>query len=150
MSRVYDFFKHFKGQFKGKRYDSPLLPKIFFKNNKICSEYEDLISFTILERIANGSKSIWGKVGDCEPPHFVMPITIESSKSRMCRDERFLDLWMDTPPVSFDKITDIPRYVAPSHYQPKLDEISGYDHILLTEESMKFFGLCWIGWFLCV
>ena len=145
---VHDFFKHFKGPFKGKEYDSPLPPKMFLENNKICSEHEDFISATILERIANGSMSIWGKVADCEPPHLVMPLTIEPLKPRMCHDERFLNLWMDTPRVSFDKITDIPRYVAPNHYQSKLDDKSGYDHILLTEESRKFFGLCWMGWFL--
>ena len=113
---VHDFFKHFKGQFKGKEYDSLLPPKIFFKNNKICSEHEDFISATILERTANGSMSIWDKVADCEPPHLVMPLTIEPLKPRMCHDERFLNLWVDTPHVSFDKIMDIPRYVAPNHY----------------------------------
>ena len=129
-----------------KGYDSPLPPKMFLENNKIFSKHEDFISATISERIANGSMPIWGKVGDCEPPQ--QPITIKPSKPRICHDERFLNLWIDAPHVSFDKITDIPRYVAPSHYQSKLDDKSGYDHILLTEDSRKFFGLCWMGWFL--
>ncbi len=76
-----------------------------------------------------------------------MPITIEPSKPRMCDDERFLNLWVDTPPVAFDKIRDIPRYVAFDHCQSKLDDKSGDDHILLTKESRKLFGLCWLGWF---
>ena len=65
---VFDFFKPFKGDFKGKSYDFQLPPKMFFENNKICNEYEDFISATILERIKNGSISIWGKQGECEPP----------------------------------------------------------------------------------
>ena len=145
---VFDFFKPFKGDFKGKSYDSQLPPRMFFENNKICNEYEDFISATILERIKNGSISIWGKQGECEPPppHLVMPITIEPSKPRMCHDERFSNLWMDAPHLTFDRITDIPRYVESNHYQTKLDDKSGYDHFMLTEESRTYFGLCWKAW----
>ena len=90
---------------------------MFFENNKICNEYEDFISATILERIKNGSISIWGKQGECEPPppHLVMPITIEPSKPRMCHDERFLNLWMDALHLTFDRIMDIPQYVEGNH-----------------------------------
>ena len=47
--------------------------------------------------------------------------------------------------MSFDRITDIPRYVEEGHYQTKMDEKSDYDHILLTEESRQYFGLYWKG-----
>lgn len=140
---VRSFFHHFKGDFKGKAYDSAIPPPSFFENNKICNEFEQFISDTIEERVRNGSLSFWGKRGQCEPPHLVMPITIEPSKPRMCHDERFLNLWMKTPHVTFDHITDLPRYVEPGHYQTKLDDKSGYDHILLSENSKTFFGLCW-------
>ena len=112
---VFEFFKPFKGQFKGKQYDPARPPRMCFENNKICSNFKDFISSTILERVANGSLSIWGKEGECPPPNLVMPITIEPSKPRMCHDERFLNLWMNTPHVSFDKITYIPRYVEFNH-----------------------------------
>ena len=69
------------------------------------------------------------KGGECEPPHLVMPITIQTSKPRMCHDERFLNLWMNTPHISFDKTMDIPCYVEANHFQSKLDDKSGYDHI---------------------
>ena len=65
----------------------------------------------------------------------------------MCHDERFLNLWMKTPPVHFDSITDLPRYVGRFSFQSKMDDKSGYDHILISEESKKFFGLYWQGWF---
>ena len=125
---VYDFFKPFKGQFKGKYYDSPLPPKMIFENNKISLKFQDFISNCILERVSNGSLSIWEKKGECEPPHLVIPITVEPNKPRMCHDERFLNLWMNTPHVTFDPITDIPRYVDQDHFQTKLDDKSGYDH----------------------
>ena len=63
---VFDFFKHFKGGFKGKSYDSPYPPRTFIPNSKICGQYEDFISSTIIERVQNGSMPIWGKQGECE------------------------------------------------------------------------------------
>ena len=76
-----------------------------------------------------------------------MPITIDPSKPRMCHDERFLNLWMDALHLTFDRITDIPRYVEGNHYQTKLENKSGYDHFMLTEESRTYFGLCWKAWY---
>ena len=75
-----------------------------------------------------------------------MPLTIEPSKPRLYQDECFLNLWMKTPKVSFDSITDFPWYVDAGHFQPKLDDKRGYDYFILTEESRKFFGLCWLDW----
>lgn len=86
---VHEFFLPFKGDFQGRYYDSPLPPSAIFPNNKSCSGFEDFISETILECLANGSLSIWGKAGFVHPPHLVMPLTIEPSKPRLCHDERF-------------------------------------------------------------
>eukprot|EP00794_Sanderia_malayensis_P014932 gene14932-biopygen12452 len=54
---------------------------------------------------------------------------------------------MSFPSIKLDSITDLPRYMEQDHLQTKLDDKSGYDHILLTEESRTFFGLCWQGWY---
>ena len=51
---IFDFIQPFKGQFKGKNYDSPLLHKMMFENNKICNEFDDFISNSTLERVATG------------------------------------------------------------------------------------------------
>ena len=147
---VYDFLQPIKGMFKGKSYDSDIPPKASFHNSNTCSKFEDFISSTILERVHNGSLSIWGKEGEHEPPHLVMPITVEPSKPRMWHDERFLNLWMKTPLVTFDLITDLPSYVDPNHYQSKLDDKSGYDHFLLSEVAERFLGCIGKVWFLSV
>ena len=94
---VFDFFQPFKGKFKGQSYSSDMPPQIHLSNSASCKGFEDFISNCILDRIANGSLAIWGKVGTCAPPYLVMPITIEPSKPRMCHDERYLDLWMNPP-----------------------------------------------------
>ena len=41
-----------------------------------------------MNRISNGSINVVGRVNEVEPPHLVMPITVEPNKPRMCHDER--------------------------------------------------------------
>lgn len=66
----------------------------------------------------------------------------------MCHDERFLNLWVKDLPFTHDYLSDLPRYVGQGHYQSVCDDKSGYDHILLTEESQPLFGLAWQGCYL--
>ena len=82
-------------------------------------------------------------VGFVDPPHLVMPITIEPMKPRMCHDERFLNLWIKDCPSTLDYITDLPRYVGLNHFQSTIDDKSGYNHIPLHPSSYTFFGLQW-------
>ena len=77
---VFDFFEHFKGEYKGKSYDSDIPLETMFPNNKICKQFVDFISSSLLEKVRNGSVSVWGKEGQCKPPHLVMPLTAEPSK----------------------------------------------------------------------
>ncbi|KAK3754302.1 hypothetical protein QZH41_006639 [Actinostola sp. cb2023] len=86
-------------------------------------------------------------MGEVEAPHLVLPLTIEPSKPRLCHDARFLNLWMTDMPFKLDNLTHIPRYVGKNTYQTVLDDKSGYDHLLLTEESRPFFGIQWGGWY---
>ena len=46
-----------------------------------------------------------------------------------------------------DSLRDLPRYVSKGSYQTILDDKSGYDHILMTEESRTCFGFQWAGWY---
>ena len=144
---VKEFFTEFKGSFQGRVYSSPLPPRALFPNNRSCQAFSEFISNTILERVANGSLSVWGKVGEVSPPHLVMPITVEPSKPRMCHDERFLNLGIKDLPFSLDLITDLPRYVHKGNFQTTCDDKSGYDHIRLSTESRTYFGLEWSGWY---
>ena len=63
------------------------------------------------------------------------------TKRRLCHDERFLNLWMNTPKVSFDQISDLPCHIDKGHFQSKLDDKSGYDHILFIKGSRNLFWL---------
>ena len=75
-----EFFVKFEGSFQGQVYSGssprppPLPPpRAFFPNSKSCPAFSEFISKTILERMANGSLSVWGKVGEVSPPHLVIP-----------------------------------------------------------------------------
>lgn len=74
---VHSMFKHLKGHFKGKSYDSNSPPEAYFTNSRSCIGYEKFISDTWEDRIANGSMSLIGRVGECGPHCLVLPITIE-------------------------------------------------------------------------
>ena len=102
---------------------------------------------TILKRVCSGAISVWGRVGTVKPPHLVLRLTIEPTKPRLCRDNRFLNLWMMDRPFKLDNLSHLPRYLEKGSFQTTLDDKSSYDHIFLDEPSLTFFGLQWKGWY---
>ena len=143
---VFDFFQPFQGDYKGSTYNSALPPSQVFPNSYSCKPFAQFISDTIMQRLATGAISVWGKVHQVAPPHLVMPLTVEASKPRLCNDNRFLNLWIKDTPFRLDSLTYIPRYVPPS-FQSVCDDKSGYDHVFLTPESRTFFGFQRAGWY---
>ena len=54
---------------------------------------------------------------------------------------------VDTP-FSLETLVGVPRFVYPNSYMSKIDDKSGYDHILLSFNSRQYFGIEWQGWWL--
>ena len=144
---VCDYFQPFCGTFKGERYNSLRPPPKQIKNNNMCKPFVSYISQTLLARLNTGAIKVLGKVGLVDPPYLVLPLTIEPKKPRLCYDARFLNLWMRDVPFSLDTLSDLPRYVGRDSYQTVLDDKSGYDHVLLSEDSWTYFGFEWSGWY---
>ena len=46
-----------------------------------------------------------------------------------------------------DSLINVTRYVSQDSYQTILDDKSGFDHILLSEESRTYFGIQGGGWY---
>ena len=90
--QVQPFFRHFKGNFKGEHFDSAFPPQRTFYNHKSCAPFAKFISDTILQRLYTGAISVWDKVGEVDPPHLVMPLTVELTKPRLCNDRIMADL----------------------------------------------------------
>ena len=121
-------------------------PKVFI-NNISCKPFSKFISSAILDRLASGAISVWGRVGEVSPPHLVMPLTVEPSKPRLCNDNRFLNLWTIDKPFRLDLLPGLPRYVHKDTFQSVMDDKSGYDHLLLSSRSRTFFGFQWGEWY---
>ena len=51
---------------------------------------------------------VWGRVGEVNPPHLVLPLTVEPSKPHLCHDERYLNLWIRDLPFQLDHLPDLP------------------------------------------
>jgi len=73
----FDFFTPFNGTFQGKTYCSDLPPRMCLPNSVACHPFKEFSSINVV-----------GRVGEVEPPHLVMPITVEPNKPRMCHAER--------------------------------------------------------------
>ena len=95
----------------------------------------------------SGDISVLGRVGEVDPPHLVTPLTVEPSKSRLCHDNRFLNLWMTDRPFRLNNLSDLPRYLTKRSYQTTLDDKSGYGHILLDTPQSQVFNIKWKGWY---
>ncbi|CAH3117867.1 unnamed protein product [Porites lobata] len=77
------FFTHYKGSYKGVNYNCDRPPARIFANHPSCKAFAQFITDTLIERLASGAISLWGKVGECPPPHLVMPLTVEPTKPRL-------------------------------------------------------------------
>ena len=143
---VTSFFKQFKVNFKGKSYDSDMPPRQYFPNSSSCKEFTSFIAAELLDRIKNGSIRVCGKVGECDMPKIIMPLTVEPSKPRLCHDDRYLNLWTKDVPFKLQTLKDAHRLIDKDACMITCDEKSGYDHVRLTEESQTYFGLQFGGW----
>ena len=77
-----------------------------------------------------------------------MPLTVEPTKPRLCHDDRYVNLWTRDNPFNLENLKHIPRLVEQGMYMISCDEKSGYDHVKLTPNSSKYFGIQFGGWFL--
>ena len=78
-----------------------------------------------------------------------MPLTLELSKPRLCRDERYINLFVSDLPFKLDTLRDVPHCINKTDKIITTDDKSGYDHILLSDNSKKYFGLVFDGWVMC-
>ena len=56
---------------------------------------------------------------------------------------------VDTP-FSLETLVGVPRFVYPNSCMSKIDDKSGYDHILLSFDSQQYVGIEWQRWWLVV
>ena len=59
-----------------------------------------------------------------------------------------LNCFMKHLPFKLDQVINLPRYLGKESYHTKLDDKSGFDHFLLSEDSRTLVGAEWGGWWL--
>ena len=147
---VFDFFKHFKGNFRGQAYNSTIPPSVYLKNHASCEQSSDNIARQLEDRLRNGSLELLGKVGEVQPPWLVMPLVMVkgSKKDILCHDERYLNLFMSDDTFSLDTLKHLPGILPPNCHIASSDEKSAYDAVLITPQSRTFFGIQFGGWYM--
>ena len=147
---VKQFMKPYKGNFGGVHYNSSSPERRIFQNYQSCEPFKKEIAETLMERIANGSIELLGRVGEVPPPHLVMPLVMVGGKSkpRLCHDERYLNLYMQHCPFTLEGLSKIPHMLEKNDLMSLSDEKSAYDGVLLSEDSRTYFGLEFAGWYM--
>jgi hypothetical protein len=143
---VSDFFKRFKGQFRGQSFDQGEPPVTYMNNSSVCREHVQFVERELQNRIDSGALKVLGRVGECVMPRVILPLTVEPTKPRLVLDCRFVNLWMRDEPFQLENLKEVPRLVYVGDSLVTCDEKSGYDHVGISEESRKFFGVQFGGW----
>ncbi|KAK3252032.1 hypothetical protein CYMTET_38656 [Cymbomonas tetramitiformis] len=142
---ILDFFQHFSGTYEGARFDSRTPPKMQFKNHAIPDHLIPWISGKIQDELRWGAIRVWGKEGECSPPHLVMPVGVEPAKPRKLNDARFLNLWCKDIPFTYESVTMLPQILEVGDPAFIMDQANGFFHVRLTEESQQYMGFLWDG-----
>ncbi|CAG2201247.1 unnamed protein product [Mytilus edulis] len=132
---VGEFFRRFKGNFKGRNYDSEIPPRNYFQNAAICNTLRNTLFYIkrIVRENFNWVHQTFGK---------------EPSKPRLCHDERYLNLWVKDLPFHLENLKDVHRLVQENALMITCDEKSGYDHVNLQESSQTYFGIQFGGFYM--
>ena len=141
--RVEHFFRPFRGNFKGRAYDSDIPPPVVIISSATCAKFSQFVSDTIIQWVAAGIIAVWGPVDHVAPPYIylVLPLTVEPTKPRLyMHDKRYLNLWIRDLPLELDHLCGLPRYALPHHFQTTFDDKNGYQHVLLHSSSQAYFG----------
>lgn len=138
---------HFKGDFWGHHYDDKFPPSRTFNNSNKCKKFSTFITETVVDRLRNGSIECLGKVGLAKPPHIVAPLTVEPTKPRLCINLMYLNNWIKDIPFSLDTLKNVPRAVRENAYFTSIDDKSGFDNVMLSEDSRGLVGFQWGGFY---
>lgn len=145
-----DFFQHYKGEYKGRSFDSAIPPPMFFQNDD--DKLQDFLPFvgnTILTRLAEGSIKYLGKVGVDPPPYVINALSVEPTKPRLILSMRAVNLFCKDTEFKLDPLSDIVQHVPQDSYFTGLDDTQGYKHLALTPESWPFCGFEFAGYYFC-
>jgi len=112
------------------------------KSQEVCEK--------VTEAIACGAVQVLGTVEEVRArgtlPLHLNPLTVETSKLRLCVNQRKLNLMSKWPKVELDGLQSIEDDVrGRAVHGAVADEASGYQHHRLSEDSQDLFGVVFLG-----
>ena len=145
--RIDHFFKLFKVTFKGRFCDSCFSSSIIIKNSPSFAKFSEFISDTVIQWVTMDVIAVWGPVESVVPPHFVLPLTVEPTESRLGHDERFLNLWIHYLPFKLDHLCDYPDMSGLTiSGRPSMIRMS-INMCCFIPSSQTYFGFEWHFWY---
>jgi hypothetical protein len=58
---------------------------LYLPNSPSCKKFSDFVVSELTERVRNGSLEVLGRVGQCDPPHLILPLTLVMWLRFVCR-----------------------------------------------------------------
>jgi hypothetical protein len=139
----HSFLQHFRGDFKGTRYDTDMPQAHADKNPSMMPESRAYASAEIrrLEGIGLVSKST-------DKPHLVMFVNMHfnaSGKPCLIYDARRLNLFERKFPLKYENLRGFQRGLKRGSLMWSLDHRSGYHHVSIAKDSRTLMGFEWNG-----
>lgn len=140
------YFGRFRGRFAGRFYDCSSPPSRHFRNNwpegktSTGEDPEDWAYAQILKDCETGAVECLGEVGVVDPPHIILPLSVELLKPRLIHDARFLNLWNTSVPFTMGRVASIPEVAPRGAYMYSIDHKSGYHAFSFVKQARGLFG----------
>ena len=81
--RVEHFFRPFRGNFKGRAYDSDMPPPVVINSSSTCAKFSQFVSDTIIQWVTAGVIAVWGPVDHVAmSPNHVLKSALENGGCR--------------------------------------------------------------------
>jgi hypothetical protein len=146
---LYNFFIHFTGNYKGRKFNSTVPPCMYFQNAPNCVEHKEFVEEAIVKGLRNGAMRCVGKMGQDPPPRVVNPLSVnvEPTKKRLVLSMKGVNLFCKDCPFSLHPLMEIVKGLEPRAYFASLDDVNGYKQMKLTENSWEFCGFQWGGYY---
>ena len=76
-------------------------------------------------------------------------LSVEPTKPRLILSMKGVNFFCKDTPFSLVPLSDIVRKIPECSYFSAFDDVQGYKHVSLTEESLPFCGFEWAGFWFC-
>ena len=119
----FDFFQHYRGEYRGRSFDSDIPPPMYFPNAPNCRQFVSFINETITKRLIEGSVELLGRVDQVPPPRCVNALSIEPTKPRLVLSMKGPNLWCKDTPFNLVPLGDIAKSIDRDGHVSGTDDV---------------------------